>query len=423
MKRTLVAIGSILSRDILYYNQLGWNVGIIADPDSMGSIIGLKEKHEGEISFVLPVNMTSQKSIRRSLKNVLLPNNTVLYNNLERYLLPRAYVADVLTLPEAQTLTIALATRATNKYLQRQVFSIHCPDVSVPFRKVTTFHQAYLFSRKYGFPVILKPAHLSQSQLVEVCEDLESLIKRFSYIFEHIQETYNINNVKRKPAVIIESFITGEQFSIDSAVDASGKFYHTPACKQYISREVSGQGFETSYSVYPSGLTTANEKRLQKAVEAAVNAIGIKSSMTHTELKITSNDEVKVIEVNMRMGGMRADLLPESYGINLLEAQTKITLGERLDQFPTTFKKYSAAPQFWAEDVGTLIRIDGVEEIMKLPSFVKDVSMLSKWEGKEVGPAQKGYPRLFHCILANESKEQFENDLQTTRSLLKVIVE
>jgi biotin carboxylase len=419
MLKEVIFIGAARLKLVKAFVKLGWGVALFASNTNNSVLFKTKQTEVKKLlDFVIPLDLRNTKTIERSLKGFYINPKTHLFSDNEKYLLARADIADALNIKTNPFLDHTNGVRLTSKFQQRSKFAETFPEITVPFRRIVTFHGAYLFTRKYGFPVIVKPVHLSQSQLVEVCYNLEELIKKASYIFSHIDETYKSNGINRKPAVIIEKYITGRQYSVDSYVNSDGEMIHTPICKQTVARDIGGEGFETVYSGYPSYLSEKEEKKVYDAVEKSINGLGVKGNPTHIEVKLTDEGEAKVIEVNLRNGGMRADLLMPAYGINH-EENTILNMLDAPIVVNTQLKKYAVAPQFWAPHHGWFLSVEGVSKVRKLKSFVKD-RIFKKHIHQEVGPAEKGYPRLYYAILAHEDEKQLQEDLKTCRELVTI---
>ncbi|NJK71151.1 MAG: ATP-grasp domain-containing protein [Thermales bacterium] len=243
---------------------------------------------------------------------------------------------------------VETARNITNKFFQRQLFIQNYPEITVPFKKIRTFHGAYTFSRRYGFPIIVKPANLSQGKLVHICNNLEELIKNVSYVLDKVTEVYEKQNVRRKPQVIIEKFIDGQQYSVDSYIDVKGNITHTPVCKQVISHDLGFDDFQTYYSGYPSHLSPKKEQEVLDTVSKAIKSLKVVGTVTHVEVKVTSKNIPKIIEVNIRPGGYRASMLLESYDTNHI-LNVVNTYTNKPVEVKEKFLKHSACPQFWAE--------------------------------------------------------------------------
>jgi biotin carboxylase len=305
--------------------------------------------------------------------------------------------------------------------LQRKSFLDHYPEISPQYKKIKNFHGAYTFARKYGFPVILKPANLSQSQLVSICNNLEELIAKSSYVFDNVAEVYKENHVYRTPQVGIEQYIVGKQFSVDSYIDFEGNITHTPICEQILGFDIGKDNFETIYSMYSDNISKEVQDKIYDAVEKSIKSMQIKGNPTHIEVRLTPKGECKIVEVNLRTGAYRGDMLEESYDFNHIENCLNIYLGHPV-KTSTKLLKHSACPQFWAEEEGEFISIDGLDKVSELPSFIKMSKVARDLTGELVGPAELGYPKIAHLIMAHENKEQLMKDIETARKIVKIKV-
>ena len=71
----------------------------------------------------------------------------------------------------------------------------------------------------------------------------------------------------------------------------------------------------------PSSLPENIQKRVKEIVLHALDALHIQYGAAHSELKITENDDIKVIEIGARMGGdfIGSNLVQLSTGYDFLQ--------------------------------------------------------------------------------------------------------
>lgn len=123
---------------------------------------------------------------------------------------------------------------------------------------------------------------------------------------------------------------------------------------------------ETGHFV-PSTLSAEAESKVVAIASAAVQALGIRVGVTHTEVKLTS-DGSRIIEVNARMGGHVVDALMTARGYDLTRAAMKAALGSRPDPVASrgsgvSFKCFLVAPQY----AGRLRSVGGADETKAIP--------------------------------------------------------
>lgn len=417
--KMVIFVGRVLKSNLDIFLSEGYQVAFFQDIGDPQSGEAFEDDILPHLRFVFPVKFDNILSIKKTLKNIYISKDVLLVSTYDRYYYSQAQIAHSLGLNQSKFMSVEVARNLTNKYFQRQVFLKNYPEITPAFRRVRTFHEMYLFTHRYGFPVIIKPANLSQGKLVNICNNLEELIKKGSYILDNVGEVYKEQGVRRVPQVIIEEFITGTQFSVDSYVDYAGNIVHTPPCRQIISHDLGDDDFETLYSELPSGLSDIDEKKLFDAVDKAIKAMKIVATPTHTEVKIDDQGNVKIVEVNVRTGGYRESMLHQSYGFNHIKNAINCYLNEPYE-IKTKFLKYSACPQFWAESEGSLVGVDGQEEMRKLESFISFTKIKN---GIEVGPVDLGFGKVCNAILAHENKSILDADLKKIREIIKIEVQ
>ena len=420
MSKLIFFVGYVRQEYLNYFLENNYTVGVIKDTNNPYVAQSQSNEVLKQLDMVIPIDFSSQKTIAEGLKGVFLKPETVLVTLFDRFLLASSYIADALNLNQKNYIPPTLGRNATNKLYQRKEFQKHFPEITPEFKKFKTFHGAYLFTRKHGFPVIIKPANLSQSQLVNVCTNLEDLIKKASYVLDHVAEVYKKNKVTRTPQVGIEKYIEGQQYSVDSYAGIDGKIVHTPICTQTIGYDAGLDNFETLHSDYTDDLSKKEQTIIYDTVTKAIQSLDIKGNPTHTEVRLNKDGECKIVEVNIRTGAYRPELLKYSFGINHPQNVINTYLGLPVE-VPTKLLEYSSCPQFWSKKIGKLKFIEGLDEIEKLPSFKKKIVFVN--EGEKVGPADLGFSKGGVIILSNPDKEILQNDLAIVREKVKMVVE
>lgn len=414
--KMVIFVGSLSNKYIEAFKKEGYSIGFFRDAND-ANIEKFLPNYLHKLSFISSVNFETKESIATSLKNLYFNPNTLLVCIFEKHFYPTALIAEYLKLDQSNFLDTQKSQHLTNKFYQRKEISKISPEITPAFKKIRTFHGSYLFSRKYGFPVVVKPANLVKGELVNICNNIEELSRKVSFVLDHVTEVYKRDKVYSKPEVIVEQFIDGRQFSVDSYVDKNGGVTHTPVCKQVISHDLGYDDFQTYYSQYPSELNETEENMVLETVKKAIQALKITSSTTHTEVKLDSKNHCKVIEVNVRPGGFRDEMLLESYNIQHSKNFISTLLGDTVD-VKTKLQKYSACPQFWADKEGEFVSVENQEKIEQLESFAKFKVVVKK--GDEIGPVNKGFGRVAYAILAHENKKILEHDLKEIRNLVTI---
>lgn len=126
----------------------------------------------------------------------------------------------------------------------------------------------------------------------------------------------------------------------------------------------------------PSTLSSGAERDVAALAAAAVRALGVRTGVTHTEVKLTP-DGPRVIEVNGRVGGRAADLLRRAHGVDLLATACELALGRDVEPAPSpsgavAFEYFIVPPRL----VGVLRSIDGADAVRAMPG-VREVDVVA----------------------------------------------
>ena len=203
---------------------------------------------------------------------------------------------------------------STNKYLMRSCFSaagIECPK----FAKYSAeWSEDYIKGMSY--PLIVKPVDRSGSRgvnLVKNQNDLKSAIKE-------------AEKASLSGEVIIEEFIDGRELSIES-ISWQGKHY----ILQYTDKVTSGAPHFIEMSHHqPAFITEKEKEQINTLVLKGLDALKIKYGASHTEIKINSKEEMRIIEIGARMGGecIGSDLVQLSTGYDFVRGVIEIATGK-----------------------------------------------------------------------------------------------
>lgn len=228
----------------------------------------------------------------------------------------------------------------TNKYLMRQCFMEN--DVPSPRFALVDEKNNYQITG-FKFPLIVKPTDRSGSRGVEKVLDpvqLEEAIDRArKESFEH--------------KAIIEEFVTGKEISVESI---SYKGVHH--ILQITDKVTTGAPFFVELEHHqPSTLPDDIKDKVRDIVRHALDALHIQYGASHSELKITEDGDIRVIEIGARMGGdfIGSDLVRLSTGYDFLKGVIEIALGDFHE--PTINKYYYSGVYFLCEETKHLLPI------------------------------------------------------------------
>jgi hypothetical protein len=123
--------------------------------------------------------------------------------------------------------------------------------------------------------------------------------------------------------------------------------------------------FRETGGFWPAVLSAAEHARVVDLAGDALRALGVRTGLLHTEIKLTASGP-RLIEVNGRLGGDINDLSRRAAGRDLVTTAAAIALGLPADIDPrpaggVVFQHNNPAPPVTA----TAVRIDGAAEVRR----------------------------------------------------------
>lgn len=255
-----------------------------------------------------PVSTVDKEEILRICREIQIDGITTIASDVA--VLTVNYVAEQMGLvgnPDKYSQT------ATNKYLMRQCFMEH--DVPSP-KFCLTDGTIPEIANTFRYPVIVKPTDRSGSRGVEKVEEQKELQ---AAIERACKESF------QKKAVI-EEFVEGREISVES-ISYQGKHY----VLQITDKVTTEAPFFVELEHHqPSTLPDDIKERVKAIVLNALDALHIQYGASHSELKITKDGDIRVIEIGARMGGdfIGSDLVRLSTGYDFLKGVIDVALGQ-----------------------------------------------------------------------------------------------
>lgn len=200
----------------------------------------------------------------------------------------------------------------TNKYMMRQALSSN--GVPCPLFKVVA-NRKIPDIRDMTFPLIVKPTDRSGSRGVKKILKESELS---SAIYRAAEESF-------KNEVIIEEYVEGREISVES-ISFDGQHH----ILQITDKVTSGAPYFVELEHHqPAILADTVKERTEAIVLKALDALHIRNGASHSELKITPEGNIKVIEIGARMGGdfIGSDLVRLSTGYDFVKGVVEVALG------------------------------------------------------------------------------------------------
>ncbi len=203
--------------------------------------------------------------------------------------------------------------KSTNKYQMRQAFKKRGDPCPESLLVDDSFSMADL---DISFPVIVKPTDRSGSRgifKVERAEDLEKAVSMAA-----------AQSLEKK--ALIEEYVCGEEYSVEY-ISFKGVHSFLAVTKKYTT---GAPHFIETGHLEPAPIDEATQTRIKAVVEHALDTLEIKNGASHSEIKIDSSGEIRIIEIGARMGGdcIGSDLVRYSTGYDYLKMVIQTACGE-----------------------------------------------------------------------------------------------
>jgi biotin carboxylase len=239
----------------------------------------------------------------------------------------------------------------TNKYKMRECFLTN----NIPSPKFFLIKNKKQSHSELSFPLIVKPTDRSGSRGVQK-------------VFNPTEVEYATEraiNESFEGKAIVEEYVAGREVSVES-ISWEGKHY----ILQITDKVTTGEPYFVELEHHqPSSLPRHSQNRIKTIVTQALDALHIAFGASHSELKITEDGDIKVIEIGARMGGdfIGSDLVQLSTGYDFLRGVIEIALGEF--HKPIITKQLFSGVYFLSEERKNLKQI--IDNWHKYPEIVK----------------------------------------------------
>lgn len=219
------------------------------------------------------------------------------------------YIAEKLALtgnsPECTRVT-------TNKYAMRECLS----QGGLPCPKYSRSADIMEIERICGdFPLIVKPIDRSGSRGVTKVSNKEELAQAIA----------RAQSMSFVSGHIVEYFITGREFSVEM-ISWQGEHYFL----QITEKETSGAPYFVEKAHHqPAALPAALKENIISIIKKALNCLGVVFGASHSEILLTREGEVFIVEIGARMGGdyIGSHLVELSTGYDYLKGVIDIACG------------------------------------------------------------------------------------------------
>jgi len=277
-------------------------------------------------------------------------------------------------------------------------------DAGVPqprFAALRTLSERHRALDEVGIPAVLKPADAGGQRgvfRIESMDDIEA----------HLHEALSISPTGE---AILEEFVEGTE--MNGIVIAHGGEQIPLTLSDRL--RPPGIGFGVGWiHVYPATVYGHQLEESERVATHGVKALGLDDGIAFPQLIATPGGDVVMVECAARIpGGQMADLVRHAVGIDLVEVQLRLALGESLpDELVQPRFKQPLAIRFLTAEPGPLqtgrvVRIGSLEKVLAFPGVVQAETYLQV--GEVIRPVRlDGDRRGYVIAIADTNVEALE---------------
>ncbi|WP_244461479.1 ATP-grasp domain-containing protein [Rhodococcus sp. ZPP] len=218
-----------------------------------------------------------------------------------------------------------------------------------------------------GYPLVVKPTDLCAGMFVRRADDWPTVEDA---VDELRGFAVNARGQQRSPVVLLEEFLDGREFSVESWIRQGD--IHTVGVTDKSLGGVSG--FVETGHMFPADLAAGDRAVLVATAEAAIGAIGLDHGVVHTELRLTAAGP-RIIEINPRPAGNQiTELIRLVTGIDLPRVAVELALGREPATSASEPEDGVARPRSAAvrmlvpDEAGIVAELHGVDAVAAHPA-------------------------------------------------------
>ncbi len=396
-----VGAGRHQRRAILHAKELDLRVAAVdRNPDALGL-------QEADIAKV--VDFSDVDAVLKATRRLKLDG--VLTVSADRAVPVVAAVAEARGLPG---IGVETAHLMTHKVAMRRRLGEH--GVPQPrFAAVRTLAETRRAADEVGFPAVLKPADSGGQRGVFRVESLDDVDR-------HLHEALAASPTEE---AILEEFVEGTE--LNGIVLARGG----EAIPLTLSDRMRppGIGFGVGWiHVYPPTILPEQLSLAEQVAVRTVHALGLQTGIAFPQLIAADDGRVVVVECAARIpGGQMADLVRWAVGVDLVEVQLRMALGDELpDELvkprfarPLAIRFFTASPG--PLPTGVVRRIGPLDKVLAFPGVVQADVYLQV--GETIRPVRLDGDRRGYVIATADTNLAALERAEAAATLLDVEVE
>ena len=376
----------------------------VAAVDRNADAPGLEEADVARV-----VDFTDVDAVLEAVADVELDG--VLTVSADRAVPVVAAIAEARGLPGIGTATAHLMTHKVAMRTRLAEEGIPQPR----YAALRTLSERYRAADEVGFPAVLKPADSGGQRAVFRVESIDD-------IDAHLHEALAASPTGE---AILEEYVDGTEMN---GIVIARRGETIPLTLSDRLRPP-GAGFGVGWiHVYPAAVYGDQLEESERVATRTVRVLGLRDGIAFPQLIAAPDGRVVVVECAARIpGGQMADLVRHAVGIDLVEVQLRLALGEELpDELVQPRFKQPLAIRFLTAEPGPLPtgrvkRIGSLEKVLAFPGVVQADTYLV--EGEVIRPVRLDGDRRGYVIAVGDTNLEALDRAEAAARLVDVETE
>jgi biotin carboxylase len=283
------------------------------------------------------------------------------------------------------------------------------------FAAVRTLSERRRAAEEVGFPAVLKPADSGGQRgifLVRSLDDVEA----------HLHEALSASPTQE---AILEEYVDGTEMN-GITIARDGEAWSLTLSDRL---RPPGIGFGVGWiHVYPATVYGDQLDESERIAARTARALGLETGIAFPQLIAAPDGRVVVVECAARIpGGQMTDLVRHAVGVDLVEVQLRMALGEELpDELVTPRFRQPLAIRFLTAAPGPLTpgrvtRVGSLEKVLAFPGVVQAETYLV--EGETIRPVRLDGDRRGYVIAVADTNLEALDRAEAAAKLVDVEVE
>jgi biotin carboxylase len=255
-----------------------------------------------------------------------------------------------------------------------------------------------------GYPCVVKPVDDGGSTGVRICADEAQFADAMAELARMLVAPNN-RGFRSTPAILVEAFIPGQEYSAELAYDPAAARWHLIGVTRKL---VTEPPFcvEVGHA-FPAALAPEVRARIADALERLLTHLELRDTTAHVEFKL-DGERLRIIEVNPRVGvDMIAELVESALGVDMISIIVRLQAGHSIDGMLVPTRDLVAGVRFVVPPKpGVLTELRVPPE--PVPGEVRRVMAPLP---RTIGTVASSYDRLGFVVVAAEDERAMQAGL------------